>query len=95
MQNYIKFHNHYIDKYLHDFICKELENEILKIYKIFWEKLSNIIRDLEKRRIKLIEKRQLLQNKISQWHKKNKGGFFNKTSYKNFLYDIGYLVKEN
>ncbi len=95
MQNYIKFHNHYIDKYLHDFICKELENEKLKLDKIFWEKLSNIIRDLEKRRIKLIEKRQLLQSEITKWHKNNKGKIFNKTSYKNFLYDIGYLVKEN
>ena len=46
MQNYIKFHNHYIDKYLHDFICKELENEKLKIDKIFWKKLSNIILEI-------------------------------------------------
>ena len=27
MQEYIKFHNHNIDKSIHDFICKELKSE--------------------------------------------------------------------
>ena len=88
MQNYIKFHNHFIDISLHKFICEELENENLIIDKLFWKKLSNIIEDLEKRRIKLIKKRIFFQNEITQWHKKNKGDFFNKNSYKKFLYDI-------
>ena len=95
MQNYIKFHNHFIDISLHKFICEELENENLNIDKLFWKKLSNIIEDLEKRRIKLIKKRIFFQNEITQWHKKNKGDFFNKNSYKKFLCDIGYIVKEN
>ena len=43
----------------------------------------------------LIEKRSFLQNKITNWHKKNKGKFFNKDDYKNFLFEIGYIVKEN
>ena len=94
MQNYIKFHNHFIDISLHKFICEELENENLIIDKLFWKKLSNIIESLEKRRINLIKKRAFLQNKITKWHKKNKKGFFDKKNYKEFLYDIGYLVKE-
>ena len=95
MQNYIKFHNHFIDTSLHKFICEELENENLIIDKLFWKKLSNIIEDLEKRRIKLIKKRAFFQNKITQWHKKNKSDFFNKNSYKRFLYNIGYIVQED
>ena len=47
MQEYIKFHNHNIDKSLHDFICKELKSEKIKLDKIFWKKLSNIISELE------------------------------------------------
>ena len=77
MQEYIKFHNHSIDKSLHDFISKELKNEKIKLDKIFWTKLSNIISELENRRINLIERRVFLQNKITNWHKKNKGKFFN------------------
>ena len=65
MQNYIKFHNHFIDIPLHKFICEELENENLIIDKLFWKKLSNIIEDLEKRRIKLIKKRIFFQNEIT------------------------------
>ena len=95
MQNYIKFHNHFIDISLNKFICEELQIENLIIDKFFWKKLSNIIEELEKRRIKLIEKRIFFQNKITQWHKKNKGDLFNKNSYKKFLCDIGYIVKEN
>ncbi len=95
MQEYIKFYNHSIDKSLHEFICKELKSEKIKIDKIFWKKLSNIFSELENRRISLIEKRSFLQNKITNWHKKNKGKFFNKDDYKNFLFEIGYIVKEN
>ena len=57
MQEYIKFHNHYIDKSLHDFICEELNSEKIKLDNTFWKKLSNIISELENRRINLIEKR--------------------------------------
>ncbi len=94
MQEYIKFHNHSIDKSLHDFISKELKNEKIKLDKIFWTKLSNIISELENRRINLIEKRVFLQNKITNWHKKNKVNFFNKNDYKKFLFEIGYIVEE-
>ena len=94
MQKYIKFHNHYIDKLLYNFICDELKNENIKINKFFWENLSDVFGDLENQRINLIEKRNFLQTEITKWHKKNKKKFFNKKNYKKFLYDIGYLVKE-
>ena len=69
MQEYIKFHNHNIDKSLHDFICNELKSKKIKLDKIFWKKLSNIISELENRRINLIEKRAFLQNKITNWQR--------------------------
>ena len=34
--------------------------------------------------INLIEKRVFLQNKITNWHKKNKGKFFNKNDVRHF-----------
>ena len=63
MQEYIKFHKHNIDKSLHDFISKELKSEKIKLDEVFWKKLSNIISELENRRINLIEKRAFLQKK--------------------------------
>ena len=35
-----------------------------------------------------------MQNKITNWHNKNKGKFFNKNDYKKFLFKIGYIVEE-
>ena len=75
MQKYIKFHNHYIDKLLYNFICDELKNENIKINKFFWENLSDVIGDLENQRINLIEKRNFLQTEITKWHKKIKKVF--------------------
>ena len=72
MQNYIKFHNHYIDKLLYNFICDELKNENIIIDKFFWENLSDVIGDLENQRINLIEKEIFLQTEITKWQKNKK-----------------------
>ena len=41
----------------------------------------------------LLEKRDELQKKIDDWHKKRKGNKFNLKEYSNFLKKIGYLKK--
>ena len=42
----------------------------------------------------LIQKREIIQKKIDDWHKSNKGKDFNKKEYVNFLKSIDYLIDE-
>ena len=92
MQDYIKVHNHYINKSLYKFIIDDLSNNSLNFGVSFWTTLSNILTVLEKKRCKLIKERGAIQYKINKWHIDNKKEKFNKDEYKNFLYEIGYLV---
>ena len=94
MQGYIKIHNHYIDKSLYKFIQKDLSNDLINFDSNFWTNLSESLSSLEKIRIQLIEERKKLQNKINKWHIDNKNKLFNKNEYKNFLFEIGYLIPE-
>ena len=60
----------------------------------FWDKFSNIVHDLTPINKNLIEKREIIQKKIDDWHKTNKGKEFNKKGYIDFLKSIGYLLEE-
>ena len=42
----------------------------------------------------MIEKREIIQKKIDNWHKSNKENDLIKTDYTNFLKSIGYIVEE-
>ena len=94
MQEYIKIHNHYINKLLYEFICDDLLSDTVSFDENFWVNLSEIFSSLEKTRNSLIREREAFQKKINKWHIKNKNKFFNKKVYKSFLYKIGYLVPE-
>ncbi len=60
----------------------------------FWSKFSNIVHELSPINKSLIEEREIIQKKIDDWHKSNKGKDFNKIEYTDFLKSIGYLVEE-
>ncbi len=60
----------------------------------FWNNFSKNVYELTPINKKLIEKREIIQKKIDDWHKSNKGNEFNKQEYINFLRSIGYLVEE-
>ncbi len=60
----------------------------------FWNNFSKNVYELTPINKKLIEKREIIQKKIDDWHKSNKGNEFNKQEYTNFLRSIGYLVEE-
>ncbi len=57
----------------------------------FWQSLSEILRDLAPRNRELLARRDELQQKIDQWHTENPGPIRDLSSYKQFLFDIGYL----
>ncbi len=61
----------------------------------FWDKFAKAINDLTPINKDLINQREILQKKIDDWHKSNKGKDFNKQEYVRFLKSISYLVEEN
>ncbi|WP_299804774.1 malate synthase G [uncultured Shewanella sp.] len=61
---------------------------------IFWTKFEEIVNELGPVNKKLLDKRDQLQAQIDEWHKGNAQQTSDSIKYKQFLTDIGYLVKE-
>tara|TARA_Y100001958_G_scaffold53732_1_gene36130 strand:+ start:212 stop:2356 length:2145 start_codon:yes stop_codon:yes gene_type:complete len=61
----------------------------------FWSKFSKATHELAPANKSLIEKRELIQKKIDDWHKSKLDKKFDKNEYINFLKSISYLVKED
>ncbi|MGD1954338.1 MAG: malate synthase G, partial [Sphingomonadales bacterium] len=59
----------------------------------FWSGLSALLKECVPENAALLEKRVDLQAKINEWHKLHRG-MPDPLQYKQFLYDIGYLVTE-
>ncbi len=74
-----------------------VENEALPGLAIsadaFWNSMANVVSDLTPINIDLLEKREIIQQKIDRWNSDHQGRFDAK-AYKSFLQDIGYLVDE-
>ena len=60
----------------------------------FWSKFSEVVHELSPINKALIQKREIIQKKLDDWHKSNKGKDFNKKEYVNFLKSIDYLIEE-
>ena len=60
----------------------------------FWNKFSEVVHELSPINKALIQKREIIQKKLDDWHKSNKGKDFNKKEYINFLKSIDYLIDE-
>ena len=60
----------------------------------FWNNFGNIVHELAPINKNLIQKREDIQKKIDEWHKKNKGKELNKNEYLKFLKSISYIVEE-
>ena len=60
----------------------------------FWFGLAKIINDLAPQNKELLLKRDAIQAKIDAWHLERKGQEHDKSAYKSFLMEIGYLVPE-
>ncbi len=75
-----------------------INNEVIPSTNIdidkFWNKFSEVVHELSPINKSLIQKREIIQKKIDDWHKSNKGKDFNKKEYVNFLKSIDYLIDE-
>ena len=77
-----------------DFIDNEVLKDLNINFESFWNGFSDIVDVYFPQNINLLNKRKNLQDKINNWHKKNKSKDFNLNEYKKFLIDINYIVEE-
>ena len=61
---------------------------------VFWNKFSKFVHELAPINKELIEKREIIQKKIDEWHRSRKGKVLDKEEYISFLKSIDYLVEE-
>ncbi len=75
-----------------------VEQEVLPAIPVsvsdFWASFEDIFQRFSKRNAELIEKREVLQKQINDWHASEGNTVENVKEYKAFLYSIGYLVEE-
>ena len=83
-----------INSKIFEFINEEVLPETGIKSEDFWNKFEKIVHELAPINKNLIEKRETIQKKIDEWHKKNKGKNLNKKEYTDFLRSIFYIVEE-
>ena len=93
-KNYITVNNLKVSGKLLKFVNEELLNDTNITPEKFWKGFDKSVHELAPKNKELLKKREYLQGKIDEWHKKNKSEVFNLDNYKKFLKEIGYLVDE-
>ena len=90
-----------IDKYglkISSTLFEFINNEVIPGTNIksddFWNKFEKIVHELAPINKNLIEKREVVQKKIDDWHKENINKDLSKKEYESFLKSISYIVKE-
>ena len=93
-RNYQNVNNLRVSDELLSFVNDELLKETSISPEKFWQGFDNIVHELSPLNKKLIEKREILQKKIDDWHIKNRGAEIKIEEYKKFLKEIDYLKDE-
>ena len=60
----------------------------------FWDKFEKVVHELSPLNKNLLKKREIIQKKIDEWHKNNKGQDLDKKKYLTFLKSISYIAEE-
>jgi len=81
-----------VDTQLADFVKNQLLPGTHLSEQQFWQNFAHIVQTLTPTNTALLEKRELLQKQIDDYHLANKT--WDSVKYHAFLQDIGYLVKE-
>ena len=93
-KKYQNVNNLKVSDELLSFVNDELLKETSISPEKFWRGFDNIVHELSPLNKKLIEKREILQKKIDDWHIKNRGAEIKIEEYKKFLKEIDYLKDE-
>ena len=90
--NYINKNDLKINSTLFEFINKEAIPGLDIKSEDFWKNFGKVVHELAPINKSLIKKRETIQKKIDDWHKKDENKDFNKEKYINFLKSISYIV---
>ena len=93
-KKYQNVNNLKVSDELLSFVNDELLKETSISPEKFWQGFDNMAHELSPLNKKLIEKREILQKKIDDWHIKNRGAEIKIEEYKKFLKEIDYLKDE-
>ena len=93
-KKYQNVNNLKVSDELLSFVNDELLKETSISPEKFWQEFDNMVHELSPLNKKLIEKREILQKKIDDWHIKNRGAEIKIEEYKKFLKEIDYLKDE-
>jgi malate synthase len=83
-----------IDKVLYDFVNTEAIPRTGVQTQPFWSGFAALVRAFGPRNAALLLRRDELQSKIDAWHRQYPGPAFDRSRYKAYLVEIGYLVPE-
>ncbi len=83
-----------VDSSLYKLVCDEILPGVGVDAEHFWASFAKIVTELTPRNKALLTKRDTLQDQIDEWHKKNSTTPIDIDAYREFLYEIGYLVRE-
>ena len=89
--NYQTVNNLKVSNKLLKFVNEELLKDTNILPEKFWSGFDKYVHELSPKNRELLKVREDLQNKIDDWHIKNKGNQINLEDYKKFLKDIDYL----
>ena len=94
MSTYVNKGNLKVSKSLDTLINEKVCDSIEVTPEIFWNAFEEILNEFTPKNKALLEKREILQKQIDEWHISKKGMDFDKEAYKDFLKEIGYLLEE-
>ena len=94
MSTYVDKGNLKVSKSLDTLINEKVCDSIEVTPEIFWNAFEEILNEFTPKNKALLEKREILQKQIDEWHISKKGTDFDKEAYKDFLKEIGYLLEE-
>ena len=90
----VSVHGLKVAQILHDFIVNEVLPEANIDAAAFWQGLDRIVHRFAPVNRALLQRRDVLQAKIDDWNRAQRGRPFNVAAHKAFLEEIGYLVPE-
>ena len=93
MTSYIEKADLKVDPLMADFVDHEVLPGLNIDAEKFWQSFSNIVNDLTPINKSLLKKRDVIQAQIDEWNTTNRDNF-DPIKYKEFLYEIGYLVEK-
>jgi len=79
---------------LKNFLNNEVLDGLDMSSEYFWSSFEEILKEFVPRNKKLLEKREMFQSQIDEWHIERKGETHNHAEYKDFLTEIDYLVED-